>query len=80
MQEIVKTLLYASTIRSYINVEAIFADETDTYLTPSEPKLGEKITLRLRTARNNVSGVFIHFVQDGLDKTRARSNFPKPCR
>lgn len=37
-----------------INRKALFADETENFKTPYEPKAGDRVTLRLRTLRNDV--------------------------
>ena len=37
-----------------INRRALFADETENFKTPYEPKRGDRVTLRLRTLKNDV--------------------------
>lgn len=38
--------------------EAIFSDETASYVRPPEPETGEKIRIRIRTAKDDVDQVF----------------------
>ena len=40
-----------------MNREALFCDGTQDYVIPAEPKANEKITLRFRTAHNDVEEV-----------------------
>ena len=40
-----------------MNREALFCDGTQDYVIPAEPKVNEKITLRFRTAHNDVEEV-----------------------
>ena len=41
-----------------INRQALFSDETQDYRYPEEPDAGETVTLRFRTAKNDVDRVF----------------------
>ena len=41
-----------------INRQALFSDETQDYRYPEEPDAGETVTLRFRTAKNDVDQVF----------------------
>ena len=40
-----------------MNREALFSDGTGQYLVPSEPKKNEVVTIRFRTAKNDVDFV-----------------------
>ncbi len=51
--------LYMASMRPVINARALFADTTEDYVCPMEPDLNEQITLRFRTAKNNVDRVFV---------------------
>ena len=42
-----------------MNYEAIFCDETEEYRIPAEPKAGSTVTLRVRTAKDDVRQVFM---------------------
>lgn len=37
-----------------INREALFSDETESYKTPYEPKAGDRVTIKVRTLKNDV--------------------------
>lgn len=50
---------YIATMRPVFNRRALFSDTTGDYLIPEEPSAGEKVTVRFRTARNNVDRVVL---------------------
>ena len=52
---------YILGMRPVFNHGALFSDTTENYISPAEPKSGEAVKIRFRTARNNVDRVF--FVQ-----------------
>ena len=69
---------YIAAMKPVFRQRAVFSDETADYRTPAEPKSGETVTVRLRTARNNVDGVYfisgavreamqVAFFRDGFD-------------
>ncbi len=43
----------------YLNIDAIFSDETPAYRNPVVPKAGENITIKLRVAADNVDRAFL---------------------
>jgi len=47
-----------------INLQALFTDETDNFLTPSEPLVGGMVQIRFRTAKDNVDNVTL-LCEDG---------------
>ena len=49
--------IYNST--TVLNFGALFTDGTPNFVTPAEPAKGEPVTIKFRTARNNVDGVDI---------------------
>ena len=51
--------LYIASMRPLIDVRALFADTSADYVSPMEPEPGETVTLRFRTAKNNVDRVFL---------------------
>lgn len=53
--ERVQQYIYA--MRPVFNRRALFTDTTEEYVTPAEPEPFEKVTIRFRTARNNVDRV-----------------------
>ncbi len=46
-------------INGQLNVEAIHSDETDNFVNPSEPKIGDEVSIKIRVQRANVQKVFI---------------------
>jgi len=51
--------LYIETMRPVFNKRALFTDTTEEYLSPAEPEPFDKVTVRFRTARNNVDRVLL---------------------
>lgn len=49
---------YIAGMRPVFNRRAIFTDTTANYVTPAEPSAYDRVTIRIRTARNNVDFVF----------------------
>ena len=54
-----RTQQYAMNMRPVLNKAALFSDESANYQTPFEPELGEQVTIKFRTAVNNVDYVFL---------------------
>lgn len=54
---------YISSMRPVFNRKALFTDTTEHYLSPAEPAGYDLVTIKFRTARNNVDTVF--FVTKG---------------
>lgn len=50
---------YIATMRPVFNRRALFTDTTDNYLIPAEPEIGQTVTVRFRTAKNNVDYVIL---------------------
>lgn len=46
-----------------LNREALFTDETENFRFPTEPKAGDDVYLRFRTAKNNVD--YVCYIEDG---------------
>ncbi len=60
-----------------MNRQALFCDGTGSYVIPPEPALHEEITLRFRTAKQDVDEVLL-LTRDGafpLEKTETRGEF-----
>lgn len=68
---------YIAQMRPVFNRRALFTDTTGEYVSPAEPKPGETVTIRFRTARNNVDRVL--FVYQGekhvMRKTETTKHF-----
>ncbi len=50
---------YILTTRPMLNKQALFSDTTQDYVSPAEPRLKEKVTIKFRTARNNVDAIYL---------------------
>ncbi len=50
---------YVYNTKVALNIGALFADGTEFYRTPAEIELGESVTLRFRTAADNVDAVYL---------------------
>ena len=46
--------------RSYLNMDAVFSDETKQYVEPYDPNPNDTVSFRLRTAKNNAESVNLH--------------------
>ncbi len=68
---------YISSMRPVLNRRALFSDTTKYYVTPAEPKSYDLVTIRFRTARNNVDRVF--FIHKGqrylMNKMKTTEDF-----
>lgn len=58
LRQIENNTQYIATMRPVFNSRALFSDTTKEYLNPPEPAAFDKVTVRFRTARNNVDRVF----------------------
>ncbi len=68
---------YIATMRPVFNRRALFTDTTEEYVTPAEPSSYGLVTIRFRTAKNNVDRVFfIHKGQKELmNKVESEGDF-----
>ncbi len=57
-KRMMKRLDYFIHMRPVFDVQSLFSDGTENYVTPMEPKPGEKVTIRFRTKRDNADVVF----------------------
>lgn len=51
--------MYVASMRPVFNRRALFSDTTQDYVSPAQPKAYDKVTIRFRTAKNNVDRVFL---------------------
>lgn len=58
-QSLMKTLKYIVFMRPVFKTNALFADETENYVSPMEPKPGETVRIRFRAGRDNVDRVYL---------------------
>lgn len=52
--------LYAGIQSGYLNVEAVFSDETLNFISNNEPASGEYVTIKIRAAKDNVDSVLLN--------------------
>lgn len=53
-------ITYANLNKEYLNIDAVFSDETENFISNPEPDLGEEVCISIRTYKNNVDRVYIH--------------------
>jgi len=58
---------------TFLNFEAVFSDETRNFVSPCEPSVGDEVTIRLRTGKNNAHAARLFFSGDkpGLNMSKA---------
>ena len=61
------TMKYIIFMRPVFNTRALFSDETENYVTPMEPKPGDRVKIRFRTGRDNVDTVY--FISGAVKKS-----------
>ncbi|MDR2940747.1 MAG: glycoside hydrolase family 13 protein [Clostridiales bacterium] len=45
----------------YLNIGAIFSDESGAFVTPCEPKMNQNVSIKIRVAKNNAGCIYINF-------------------
>ena len=58
LERIQRSWQYVMRMRPVFDMEALFSDETENYVMPMEPEPHETVTIRFRTAKNNVDAVY----------------------
>ena len=59
-----KLMIYAKTLNEKLDTNSIFSDETENFRIPTEPLTTDSVTIRIRTAKNNVDNVYL--IYDGM--------------
>ena len=72
LRRLVHSQLYIASMRPVFNPKGLFADTTEDYVTPVEPEPFSTVTLKFRTARNNIDRVF--FVYKGKRYDMAKTS------
>ena len=65
---------YILTMRPLLNKKALFSDTTQDYVSPAEPRLKEKVTIKFRTAKNNVDTVFLVSKDQSIEMTKTEAD------
>jgi len=60
--------------RTYLNMDAVFSDETKQYVEPYDPNPGDTVSFRLRTAKNNVEAAHLHVNDKALTMAKTESD------
>lgn len=58
-EHFLKTAKYILQMRPVFNADAVFSDETENYVSPAEPEKGSTVSIRLRTAHNNIDDAYL---------------------
>ena len=66
--------LYISSMRPVLNTKALFSDTTADYVTPAEPSPYDRVTIRFRSAKNNIDRVFFICGSEKLLMTKEKSD------
>lgn len=68
---------YIANMRPVFNRRALYSDTTEEYVIPAEPSPYDRVTIRFRTAKNNVDRVFlvIDNQRELMFKTESTENF-----
>lgn len=61
---LMQTIKYMVCMRPVFSTDALFSDETENYVIPMEPKVGEKVKIRFRTQKDNVD--FVYFISGSV--------------
>ena len=63
---LMQKMKYVLLMRPVFNMDALFSDETENYVSPMEPKPGDTVRIRIRTQKDNVDCVY--FISGSLKK------------
>ena len=74
IERLENNLHYIANMRPVFNRRALFTDTTGEYLIPPEPEPYEKVTVRFRTAKNNVDRVLLVHKGASYIMTKTESN------
>ncbi|MDO4975881.1 MAG: glycoside hydrolase family 13 protein [Eubacteriales bacterium] len=69
-----KFQLHINNTKPILNFAALFSDGGEYYFTPMEPKAGERVKIRLRTAKDNVDHVFVVLNNERVEMEVGSSN------
>ena len=71
------TARYVMEMLPTLNLDALFSDESPSYVEPFEPKMGDTVTIRVRTARANVDEVWIlsDYIRERMEYERTAGLF-----
>ncbi len=72
-----RTARYVMEMLPTLNLDALFSDESPSYVDPFEPEIGDTVTIRVRTARANVDEVWLvsDHVRERMEYERSSGTF-----
>lgn len=72
-----RTARYVMEMLPTLNLNALFSDESPSYVEPYEPEVGDTVTIRVRTARANVDEVWIlsDYIRERMEYERTSGLF-----
>lgn len=65
---------YITSMRPVFNKRALYSDTTETFISPAEPRPYDEVTIRFRTARNNVDRVYFVYKGEKQLMTKAETD------
>ncbi len=73
----VRTARYVMEMLPTLNLDALFSDESPSFVDPCEPNVGDTVTIRVRTARANVDEVWLvgDHVRERMEYERSEGVF-----
>ena len=69
-----RLLLLAKMNFDYINVDAIFSDESENYRDPVSPDIDEKVSVKIRTGKDDLDEVYVLFSGESYQMDRVESD------
>lgn len=66
---------YITSMRPVFNRNALFSDTTENYISPAEPSAYGEVTIRFRSAKNNIDNVF--FITKGVKHMMSKTESDK---
>lgn len=61
-----KLFLYVETAQPVLEEKAIFSDGTKAFRSPVEPGLDDEVKITIRTAKDNIDDVYLHYASDKI--------------
>lgn len=68
-----KMVYYKRFYKDIFLSQAVFSDETPQFRTPVEPSAQDEVTVRIRTAKNNVDSVILHYENQKLPMKKSET-------
>lgn len=69
-----KDQVYVFSTKPVLNRHALFTDATKYYMSPCEPCAGDEVTIKFRTAKDNVDKVYMFYCGEKIDMKKTSSD------